>query len=174
MIIVKLEFERLLLTYVNMAAGAAALFFYLGEIGALVPVGFGVVVVGDSVEARRFGGAACNDGVGHAHDGGRVHAAAQLSENRAVRTQPAADGFGEDGAEVFFVLTIGAVADTLGGIEIPVLANGVPSRAEQHRRRRRNGMDADVGRQVRGGKEREPAGDVLFAEREGSSSEEDQ
>ena len=35
-------------------------------------------------------------------------------------------------------------------------------------------MDADVGRQMRGGEEREPAGDVLFAECEGFAREQDE
>ena len=39
---------------VDVAAGAAAFFFDFGEIGTLVPVGFGVVVVGDGVEASGF------------------------------------------------------------------------------------------------------------------------
>ena len=41
-------------TEIDVGAGAAAFFFHFGEIGALVPVGFGVVVVGDGVEARGF------------------------------------------------------------------------------------------------------------------------
>src|SRR2546425_12943976 len=45
--VVAVEFERewLLLTDIDVAAGAAALLFDLGEIGSLVPVGFGVVGV---------------------------------------------------------------------------------------------------------------------------------
>src|SRR5882762_3301419 len=98
-------------TNVDMCAGAAALFFYFCEVGALVPVGFEIVVIRDGVEAWGFGGAASNDGVGHAHDGGRVHAAAQFGEDGAVGAERAADGFAEDGAEVLFVFSVGSVTD---------------------------------------------------------------
>ncbi len=115
-----------------MAAGAAALFFDLGEIGALVPVGFGVVVVGNGIEPWGFGGAAGEDGIRHAHDGRGVHAAAELGEDGAVRAEPAPDGFREDSAEMLFVFDVGAVTDLLVWIEIPVLANSMLSRPEQH------------------------------------------
>src|SRR5258707_15652128 len=108
-----------------MAAGPSALLFDLGEVGALVPVGFGVVVVGECVEAWGFGGAAGDDGVRHAHDGGRIHAPAQLGEHGAVRAEPAADGFTEDGAEVLFIFGVSTVTDTLARIEIPILVNGM-------------------------------------------------
>src|SRR5260370_31066464 len=104
------------------AAGGAAVFFRFGEVGALVPVGVGVVVVGGGVEGRGLGSAAGDDGVRHAHDGGGVHAAAQLRKDGAVRAEPAADGFTEDGAEVLFVFGVGAVTDSLTRTKIPVLA----------------------------------------------------
>ena len=100
-------------TDVDVPAGAAALFFNFGEIGALVPVGFGVVVVGDGIEARSFGGAAGDDGIGHADDGRGVPATAELGENGSIGTKFALDGFCEDGAEVLFVFGIGAVTDFL-------------------------------------------------------------
>src|SRR6266849_5850398 len=117
---------------IDVSAGAAALFFDFAEVGALVPIGFGVVVVGDGVEARGFGGAAGDDGIRHAHDGGGVHAAAELGEDGAVGAEAAADGFGEDGSEVLLVFGVGAVADSLAGIKIPVLANGLFPRTEEH------------------------------------------
>src|SRR5208282_1701892 len=43
---------RILRADVDVPAGATALFFNFGEIGALVPVRFGVVIVGDGIEAR--------------------------------------------------------------------------------------------------------------------------
>src|SRR6266849_4410789 len=113
---VKLEFEDFLLANINVAASAAAPFFHFGEVGAFVPVGFGVVVVGDGIEALGFGGAVGDDGVRHADDGGGVHAAAKFGENGAVRTEPAADSFGEDGSEMLFVFGVGAVTDSLGWI----------------------------------------------------------
>ncbi len=122
---IEVELERFLLADVDVAAGAAASFFYFGEIGALVPVGFGVVVVGDGVEPRGFGGAAGDDGIRHADDGGGVHAAAELGEDGAVGAESAADGFSEDGAEVLFVFGVRAVTDSLAGIEIPILADRV-------------------------------------------------
>src|SRR6267378_6377479 len=39
---IELEFERLLLANVDVVASAATLMFHLGEVGAFVPVGFGV------------------------------------------------------------------------------------------------------------------------------------
>ena len=108
-----------------MGAGAAALFFDFGEVGALVPVGFGVVVVGESVEARGLGGAAGDDGVRHAYDGGGIHAAAEFGEDGAVRAETAADSFGEDEAEMLFVFGVGAVTDSVVSIEIPIFADAV-------------------------------------------------
>ena len=84
-----------------------------------------------------------------------------LSERSLRRTASA-----KDGAEMLFVFAIGAVTNSLGGIEIPILADVVLSRSDEHRRGRRDGMNPDVGRQMSGGEEREPAGDVFFAERE--------
>ena len=54
---------------VDVAAHSAAPLFNHGEIGTLIPVGFGVVIVGDGVEARRVGRTAGDNGVGHANDG---------------------------------------------------------------------------------------------------------
>ena len=90
--------------------------------------------------------------IGHADDGRGVHAAAELGENRAIGAEAALDGCGQDRAEVFFVFGIRAVADSLARIEIPILADGVLSGSEEHGRGRRDGMDADVGCQMRRGK----------------------
>src|SRR5713101_1750755 len=140
-----------------MAAGAAALFFDLGEVRTLIPVGLGVVKVGDGIEARGFGGAAGNNGVRHADDGRRIHAATQLGEDGAVRAEPAAHGFTEDGSEMLFVFPIGPVTDSLVRIEIPVLSDGVLSGPYEDGRRRWDGMDPDVGRQMSRREKREPA-----------------
>src|ERR1700722_12503348 len=114
---------------IDVGTGAAALFFDFGEVEALVPVGFRVVVVGDGVEARGFGRARGDDGVGHAHDGGRVHAAAKLGEDGPVGAKPAADGFAENGAKVLFVLGVSVVTDSLVWIEFPIFADGVVFRS---------------------------------------------
>jgi len=108
-------------------AGATALFLDFGEVGALIPVGFGVVVIRDGVQARSFGGSAGDDGVSHADDGGGVHTAAEFGEDGTVGAEPAADGFTEDGAEALFVFGVGAVTDFLGRIEIPILGDGLLS-----------------------------------------------
>src|ERR1700720_4329878 len=63
--VVSMEVERLLLADIDMCAGAATVFFDFGEVGALVPVGFGVVIVRKSVEARGFGDAAGDDSIRH-------------------------------------------------------------------------------------------------------------
>ena len=67
-----------------------------------------------------------------------------------------------------------AVTDSFAWIEIPILGDGVLSGSNEHRRRRRDGMNPDVGRQMSGGEEREPAGDVLFVERERLAGEENE
>src|SRR5437588_243148 len=103
-----------------MAAGAATLFFHLGKVGALVPVGLGVVVIGHSIKTRSFGGATGDDGIRHEDNGRGIHAAAELGEYGTVRTESAADSFSEDEVEVLFVFTIRAVPDLLVGIKIPV------------------------------------------------------
>ena len=133
MIAVEFKLERFSFANVDVGAGATALFFYFGEVGALVPVGLGVVVAGDGVEARSFGGSARDDGVRHAHDGGGVHAAAKLSQDGTVGAEPAADGFAEDGAEVLFVFGVGSVTDFVGGIEIPILGDGLLSITYEYR-----------------------------------------
>src|SRR5205807_1902731 len=143
---VQVEVGLLLLANVYMTAGAATLFFDLGEVRALVPVGFRVVVVRDRVEARCFGGTAGHDSVCHAHDGGGVHAATQLCEDGTVRAEPAADSFAEDPPKVLFVFSIDAVTDSFLRIEIPILADHMPSRPYKDRRGWRDGMNSNIGR----------------------------
>src|SRR6266481_6224204 len=155
-----------MLADINVASGAVAFFFNLGEVGALVPVGFGVVVVGDGIKPRRFGSSAGDDGVRHADDGRRVHAAAQFREDGAVRTEPAQDAFTEDGAEVLFVFSVGAVTDSLAGLKIPELTDGLLSRSYENERGWQDRMNSYIRRQIRSGKERKPAGNILFAEGE--------
>src|SRR5258708_7016734 len=87
-------------TDIDVATGAAAFFFDFGEIGAFVPVGFGVVVIGDRIEARGLCGSAGDDGICYAHDRRGVHAAAKLCKDGAVGAEPAPDGFSKDSAEV--------------------------------------------------------------------------
>src|ERR1700722_2564232 len=163
-----------------MEASSAAFLFYFGDPVEFVGVGFDVVVgivePGDSVEARAFGGAAGDEQVPHADDGGRVHAAAEFRKHRSVGAEAALDGSGQGGAEVFFVFVVGAVADALAWIKIPIFADDVLSGPEEHRRGRGDGMDANIGCQVRGREYRycEPAGDVLFADFEGFAREQDE
>src|SRR6266403_3422421 len=120
---------------IDVVASTAALFFDFSEIGALVPVGFdvvvSVVVPRDRVEARGFGGAAGNDDIGHADDGGGVHAATEFGEDRAIGTDTTLEGRGEDAAEVLLVFGVGAVTDSLVRIEIPILTDGVLSGPEE-------------------------------------------
>src|SRR5260370_3592634 len=92
-------FPGILQTDVDVPAGAAAHLFNFGEIGAIIPVRFGVVVPGDGVEARGFGFATSDDGVSHADDGGGVPAAAQLSKYGAIGAKPTPDGGGADRCE---------------------------------------------------------------------------
>ena len=159
---------------VDVPAGAAPFFFDFGEIGAFVPVGFGVVVVGHRIQARGFGAATGDDPIGHANDGGGVPPAAKFGEHRSIGTEFMLNGLREDSAEVLLVFGVGAVTDTLGGIEIPIFADRVLSGAEQHGRRRRDSMNTNAGCQMHGRKHREPAGDVLFVECEGFASKPDE
>ena len=54
---------------------------------------------------------------------------------------------------MFFVFGVGAVADSLARIKVPIFADDVLSGPEKHGRGRRDGVDADVRRQMRGGKQ---------------------
>ena len=133
-----------------MPTGSAAFFFDFGEIGALVPVRFGVVVVGNGVEARCLSGAASNDSVGHTDDGGGVPAATQLREDGAIGTEFAPDGCCEDAAEVLFVFGVRSVTDFLFWIEIPILAYSIFPGSQEHERGWRDRMDANAGCQMHG------------------------
>src|SRR5207302_11336900 len=96
---------------------AAALFFDFGEIGSFIPVGFEVVirvvVPGDRVEARSFGGAATNEDVSHADERGRVHATAEFCQDRPIRTESVPDSLRQRAAKMLFVFGVGALADFL-------------------------------------------------------------
>src|SRR6266404_4958003 len=156
------ELEGFARADIDVATGPSALFFDLREIRALVPVGFGVIVVGDRIEARRLGKATGDGRVSHAHDGGRIHAPAEFGKDRRVRTKPAPHGFPEDGAEVFLVFAVRAVTDSLARIEIPILVNRVLPCSYEYRRGWRDGVDPNVRSQVSRRKKREPAGDIFF------------
>ena len=71
-----------------------------------------------------------HDGVRHTHDGRRIHAAAELGEDRIVGTESAADSC-EDGAEMFFVFAVAAVTDLFGGIKI-IHGDGLLAVADDH------------------------------------------
>src|SRR6266436_3093368 len=146
-----------------MAAHAATLLFNLGKVGSFVQTRIRVVVPRDGVETRNFGAVACDDRVGHADDGGRVHASTKLGEDGPIRTESALDGFLENNAEMFLILGVSAVSNFIVRIKIPILVNRVFSSLYKHQGGWRNSMDADIGSQMRGGKHREPAGDVLLA-----------
>ena len=135
-----------------------------------------VVEPRDGVEAWAFGSAAGDDRIRHADDGGGVHAAAELGEDGSIGAESALDGCGEGGAEVFFVFGVRAVADSLARIKVPIFADDVLSGSEKHGRGRRDSVDANVRREVRGReyRYREPAGDVLFADFEGFAREQDE
>src|ERR1051325_5666973 len=124
-----------------MVADAAAVFFYFCEIGALVPVWFGVVVVRDGIEPWGFAGPGVDDRVRHANDGRRIHTAAEFGEDGAVGTEATADGLAEDRAEVLFVFGVGAMTDSFAGVKIPIFADGVLSRPYEDKRRRGNRLD---------------------------------
>src|SRR5439155_15858776 len=97
-------------------------------------------------KARSFGGATSDHRFRHADDGGGVHAATQLCEDGTVRAEPAADSFAEDPPKVLFVFSIDAVTDSFLRIEIPILADHMPSRPYKDRRGWRDGMNSNIGR----------------------------
>ena len=111
-----------------MKASSASFLVNFGDPVEFIGVGFqvvvGVVEPGDCVEALAFGGAA-NDGVRHTDDGRRVHATAELGEDGAIGAEAALDSCGQGGAEMFFVFGVGAVADALARIKIPIFSDDV-------------------------------------------------
>src|SRR5438046_7653553 len=72
---------------------------------------------------------------------------------------------------MLLVCPVVAITDSLGRIEIPIFADGVLSGPNEDRTRRWDGLDTDIRRQMSRREEREPAGDVLFAEFKGFSRE---
>ena len=59
---------RIIQTNIDVASGATAFFLHLGKVRALIPVRFGVVVVGERVKARSVCTAASDYGIRHTHD----------------------------------------------------------------------------------------------------------
>ena len=110
---------------IDVVAGAAALLFDFGEMRNFAPVGFGFVEPSEGVEAGALGLALGNDYIRHADDGRGVHAAGKFGEDGAVGAEAALDGCGQGGAEVFFVFGVGAVADALARIEVPIFSDDV-------------------------------------------------
>src|ERR1700729_3289933 len=114
-----------------MEANSASLLFDFGDPVEFVGVGFevvvGVVEPGDGVEARAFGSAAGDHDIRHTNYGRGVHAAGQFGEDGAVGAEAALDGCAQGGAKVFFVFSVGAVADVLARIKIPIFADDVLS-----------------------------------------------
>src|ERR1700735_1849047 len=72
----RVEAVRFLHADINVASAMAALRFDLGKVRALIPIGFGIVVVRECIEPRSFGCSSSNDGIRHAHDCRRIHATA--------------------------------------------------------------------------------------------------
>src|SRR5260370_22116791 len=91
------------------------------EVRFLVPIGFGIVIVGDGIEEGvRSSSILSADVVGHADDRTRIHASAQMSKDRNSRTCSAPDRLLEQKAEVLFVLGIRSVVNLIFGHPIPV------------------------------------------------------
>src|SRR5690349_15003661 len=150
-----------------MPTGSTAFLFDLGEIWSFIPVWFGVVVIGDRIETRRFGGATCYDVVGHTDNRGRVSPAAQFGKDGAVRAQPPSHSFTEHLAEVLLIFPVYAVADSFSRIKVPILVDGTASRSNVHETRWRYRVDPDVRRQVSGREKGQPSSNVFLFERKG-------
>src|SRR5205807_10028544 len=124
------------LSYVDVPTCAAAFFFDFGEIRAFVPIGFGVIVVGNGVKTRAFGLASCNRGIGHTHDGRRVSATAEFCKDRPIGTEFSFHRLCNDGTKGLLVLGVSAVADILARMEMLILADSMASRPPHHPRGR--------------------------------------
>src|SRR5579863_2554831 len=85
--VVAFEFKAVVRSDVDLAPSAATLFFYLRKVGALVPVGLGIVVVGDSIEPRRFRPFPRDEDVCYADDRRRIYPPAQFGEHRTIRAE---------------------------------------------------------------------------------------
>src|SRR5579864_5292474 len=140
--------QRVVSTDVYVATGSAALLFDRSKIVTLIPVGFVIAIVGDGVEHRDVGSSAGNDSVSDADDGGGVHAAAQLGNYWNIGTKSALDGCGEGGAKMFFILSVGAIANILARIKIPVFSDRGPSVADGYQARGRHRVNAHIGCQM--------------------------
>ena len=103
------------------------------EIRPLVPIGFGVVEIGNGIETNRIGGSAGHFQVGHAYDGRGIHSSTQLGEDWPIGTQPAPYGLGECRPKVIFVFSVGLIADSFCGVEIPIFLNGLLQSFETHK-----------------------------------------
>src|ERR1700733_5068264 len=121
---------RILCAHIDVPASAPALFFNFGEIWSLVPIRFGVVIVGNGIEARCVAVAAGDDLVGHTDNGRRVPAATEFGKNGLMGTKFSLDSRGKHSTEVFFVFGVGAVTDPVPRVEIPILAYSLVSGPE--------------------------------------------
>src|ERR1700721_940286 len=106
-------------------ADAAALLFDFGEMGEFAPVRFGFVEPSKGVEAGTFGLTLSNDYIRHADDGRRVHAPGKFGEHGTGGAEVTLDGGGQGGAEMFFIFGVGAIADALAWIEVPIFSDDV-------------------------------------------------
>src|SRR5580698_5582510 len=165
------EQPRIFGTEVNVKANASSLFFYLAEIGTLIPVGFRISEVRQGIDSRGFAALLGDDGVCHANDGRGIHSAAELCQDRRIRAQPSAHRFPKHRAKLFFVLRIGRVADSLVRIKIPVFRDRSLSNPQADKTGRRNRLDSDVRRQMSRGEERKPTGNILLVKFDGLSPE---
>src|ERR1051326_7890288 len=106
---------------VNVRTGPTTLFFDLGEVGFLIPIGFRIVVVGNRVESRGSGCSLTHDLVRHTHNRRRIDAATEFSKYRCISPQTSANGRGKDTPKVLFIVRISSIADLLARIKVPVL-----------------------------------------------------
>ena len=159
---------------IQMQTRFAALFFDFDDPAELVCIGFnivvGIVVPGDGVKTRAFGLAASDDKIGHANDGGGVHATAEIGNDGTVGAEITPDGCREGYAEVLLVFSVSAIANSFFCVEVPVpgddAIHAVFAGPQYHRRTRRDRMNAIVRRQMCSRIHSHPASDVLFTDLE--------
>src|SRR5258708_12468802 len=120
-----------------MTTRSATLLFDFAEIRAFISSRLLRVIEGNRVQPGSFRFASGEDVVRHANDRRGIQPPAQFSENRRVRTQPAADCLVENVTEVLFVFLVSLVSDSLLRLKSPITVHRLFSILHAHKFPRR-------------------------------------
>src|SRR5262249_41783632 len=121
---------------VDVQAGTAAVVLNQRKVGAVVPARIVAVIIRHGIEALRTCGSGGDKHVGHAHDRGGIHTAAQFGEDRLIGIEPASDGIREDRSKILYVLEIFRIADGFAWRKVPILAKTLVAFSYDDERRR--------------------------------------